>query len=123
MTETKERGVSLCIYPITVQQWRALDDAAAAIGMGRSTMIREAVSNLLNKRDGDISDLYNYSASQKLSEYERQITSPRAFWVSREMADRIKNRCYLDRVQQSEFYLQALREYLSEHKINLKPPI
>jgi metal-responsive CopG/Arc/MetJ family transcriptional regulator len=117
-TEVARTGISVSIHPITAVQWQALGDIP---GMERSDLLREAIIHLLDLRDKGQHVVY--PAAPKLRPEEKVDIKPRAVWLSSELSERFRERCANDRVAQSEFVLEALRQYLKHRDIAIASPL
>jgi hypothetical protein len=114
-------GVSVSVYPITRQQWDALQEIASARGGTRSDLFREAIGWLLDERDAGRPVIY--TAAPRLHADEKVDIKPRIVWLKSPLWERFRGRCESDRVSQSEFILEALRRYFRSENIAINPPI
>ncbi|MGF7213021.1 metal-responsive CopG/Arc/MetJ family transcriptional regulator [Skermanella aerolata] len=114
-------GISVSIYPITKDQWQALQDAAGAQGMDRSELLREAIAHLLDIRDNG--EHIGYLAAPRLRPEEKAEIRPRAVWLQQDLYERLRERCSEDRISQSEFVLEGLRRYLRDRDIDINTAI
>ncbi|GEO42814.1 hypothetical protein SAE02_69620 [Skermanella aerolata] len=114
-------GNSVSVYPITRQQWDALQTVASGRGETRSDLFRDAIGQLLDNRDNG--ELVTYTAAPRLHPGEKAGTKPRIVWLKPPLSDRFRDRCEVDRISQSEFVLEALRRYLKTEKIAIDPAI
>src|SRR4051812_25143903 len=114
-------GVSVSIYPITRQQWEALQTVAAGLGGTRADLLREAIGWLLDERDAGVP--VTYTAAPRPRGDEREGLAPRIVWLKSPLFERFKDRISADRVSQSEFILEALRRYFKDRNIDIDPSI
>jgi Arc/MetJ-type ribon-helix-helix transcriptional regulator len=114
-------STSVSIYPITRQQWEALQLVASGRGGTRSDLFREAIGQLLEERDNG--EVVTYTAAPRLHPDEKAGTKPRIVWLKSPLAEQFRGRCNADRVSQSEFVLEALRRYLKSENITIDPAI
>jgi hypothetical protein len=114
-------ATSVSIYPITRQQWEALQLVASERGGTRSDLFRGAIGRLLEDRDNGT--VVTYTAAPRLHAEEKAGTKPRIVWLKSPLAEQFRGRCHADRVSQSEFVLEALRRYLKSQNITIDPAI
>ena len=72
-------STSVSIYPITRQQWEALQLVASGRGGTRSDLFREAIGQLLEDRDNG--EVVTYTAAPRLHPDEKAGTKPRIVWL------------------------------------------
>jgi hypothetical protein len=114
-------GVSVSIYPITREQWEALQTVASGQGGTRADLLREAIGWLLDERDAGVP--VTYTAAPRLHGDERAGLTPRIVWLKSPLLERFRDRIAADRVSQSEFVLEALRRYFKDQNIDIDPAI
>src|SRR3954447_25777734 len=114
-------GVSVSIYPITRQQWDALQTVATQSGGTRADLLRDAIGWMLDERDAGTP--VTYTAAPRLQGNERTDLKPRIVWLKSPLFERFKDRISADRVSQSEFILEALRRYFKDRNIDIDPEI
>lgn len=112
---------SVSIYPITNQQWAALQEIAESRGGTRSDLLREAIERLCDDRDAGREVFYR--AAVRLDATDKVGIKPRIVWLKSPLSERFIERIEKDRAYKSEFVLEALRRYLAAEKIEIDPPI